>query len=112
MIGRERFRETMCYGKPDRVPYFEEGIRDEVLDAWQGQGMPPDVDLSMMFPCDQRDEIQPDLDPRPPFQEWPTSRSELDVWRRRLDPYDSDRLPDDWPGRIRACWGDQSSGAS
>jgi len=26
MNSRERFRETMGYGKPDRVPYFEEGI--------------------------------------------------------------------------------------
>jgi hypothetical protein len=102
MTGRERFRETMCYGKPDRVPYFEEGIRPEVLEAWQGQGMRPDVDLSVMFPCDQREEIQPDLDPRPPFQEWPTSRSGLDVWRRRLNPYEPDRLPDDWLERTRA----------
>ena len=45
-----------------------------------------------------------DLDPRPPFQKWPTSRSELDVWRRRLDPNDPERLPDNWSVRIRA-WG-------
>jgi len=45
MTGRERFRETMCFGKPDRVPYFEEGIRPEVLEAWQDQGMRPGVDL-------------------------------------------------------------------
>ena len=30
MSSRERFRETMSYGKPDRVPYFEEGIRKDV----------------------------------------------------------------------------------
>ncbi len=102
MTGRERFRETMRYGRPDRVPYFEEGIRTEVIEAWHSQGMPPHVDLSLMFPSDHREEIQPDLDPRPPFQKWPTSRSELDVWRRRLDPYDPERLPDDWPERIHA----------
>jgi len=102
MTGRQRFRETMRYGRPDRVPYFEEGIRAEVIEAWCNQGLPPHVDLSVMFPSDRREEMQPDLDPRPPFEEWPTSRSELDAWRRRLDPYDPDRLPDDWPGCVRA----------
>jgi hypothetical protein len=102
LTGRERFRETMHYGRPDRVPYFEEGIRTEVLEAWQGQGMPPNVDFSSLFPSDQREEIQPDLDPCPPFHTWPASQSELGAWRRRLDPYDPERLPGDWPERIRA----------
>ena len=31
MSNRERFHETMRYGRPDRLPYFEEGIRDEVV---------------------------------------------------------------------------------
>jgi len=48
MTGRDRFRETMRYGRPDRVPYFEEGIRTEVLETWHSQGMPPHVDLSVM----------------------------------------------------------------
>jgi hypothetical protein len=102
MTGRDRFRETMRYGRPDRVPYFEEGIRAEVLEAWGDQGMAPGVDLSLMFPSDKHEEIQPDLDPRPSFRKWPASRSELGVWRRRLDPLDSGRLPDDWSERIRA----------
>ncbi len=42
MNSRERFRETMEYGKPDRVPYFEEGIRDDVLSLWRRQGLAPD----------------------------------------------------------------------
>ena len=32
MNARERFLETMRGGRPDRVPYFEEGLRDDVLD--------------------------------------------------------------------------------
>jgi hypothetical protein len=30
MDSRERFLETLRYGSPDRVPCFEEGIREEV----------------------------------------------------------------------------------
>ncbi len=40
MNSRRRFLETMQYGTPDRVPYFEEGIRDEVLKVWHSQGLP------------------------------------------------------------------------
>ena len=86
MTSRERFQETMRYGRPDRVPYFEEGIRDEVLEVWRRQGMPPDIDLSHMFLFDRWEQIEMDLGPRPPFRRWPTTRSELDAWRRRLDP--------------------------
>jgi hypothetical protein len=44
MNSRQRFLETMRYGKPDRAPYFEEGIRDEVLAVWRQQGLPVAVD--------------------------------------------------------------------
>ena len=40
MNSRERFLETMRFGRPDRVPYFEEGIRKEVVRAWRKQGLP------------------------------------------------------------------------
>ena len=50
MSSRERFRETMDYGRPDRVPYFEEGIREDVLMEWQAQGLAKAADLATMFP--------------------------------------------------------------
>jgi len=102
MNSRERFRETMRYGRPDRVPYFEEGIRDEVLKVWQKQGLPRDANLSQMFPADQRDEILVDLEPLPKLKRWPTSRPELEALRRSLDPDDPHRLPSQWPKRVRA----------
>ncbi len=102
MNGRERFRETMRYGRPDRVPYFEDGIRDEVLEAWRMQGMPPDWDPTRMFPSDRREEMQLDLDPRPAVRKWPSSRPELTAWTRKLDPNDPGRLPKGWTKRVRA----------
>jgi len=102
MNSRERFRETMGYGKPDRVPYFEEGIRDEVLSRWRTQGLALDADLSQLFPCDQREELIVDLEPLPWPRKWPTSSSELEALRRRLDPDDPRRLPKNWAGCVRA----------
>jgi hypothetical protein len=95
--SRKRFLETMRYGRPDRVPYFEEGIRPEVLKAWQRHGLPADANLSEMFPTDQREEIIVDLEPLPPLKKWPASRPELEALQRNLDPYESRRLPSKWP---------------
>ena len=102
MTSRERFRETMRYGRPDRVPYFEEGIRDEVLKRWRTQGLAPEADLSRMFPSDQREELIVDLEPLPWPRKWPTSRSEMNALRRRLQPDDPRRLPQNWSECVRA----------
>jgi len=40
----ERFRETMLFGKPDRVPLDPGGPRESTLAAWHRQGLPEDVD--------------------------------------------------------------------
>ena len=77
----------MSYGAPDRVPYFEEGIRNDVLKAWRRQGLPPEVNPAELFPSDRREEWLVDVDPRPTPKKWPTSRAELAAFSRRLDPY-------------------------
>lgn len=102
MNGRERFQQTMAYGRPDRVPFFEEGIREDVLEAWRTQGMPSGVTISNLFPFDFREEILPDLDPRPFLKSWPNDRSEIARLKRCLDPADPGRLPVNWPQTVKA----------
>lgn len=101
MNSRERFRKTMQYGKPDRVPYFEEGIRKEVLRAWRKQGLPSEAEFARMFTCDKREEIQLELDPIPGLKTWPSSRPELSVLRKSLDPNEYSRWPGNWSKQIR-----------
>ena len=99
--GRERFRETMGYGRPDRVPYFEEGIREDVLTAWQTQGLAKDADLATLFPCDQRERLQVDLEPRPELISKLDKITDLKKFHKRLDPNDKKRLPEEWSARVR-----------
>ena len=101
MTSRERFLRTMRFDKPDRAPYFEEGIRRNVIRAWQRQGLPVNADISEMFSSDRREEIEVDLEPRPKLKKWPASRNELDVLRKSLDPDDSRRMPNKWSRRVR-----------
>ena len=102
MSTRERFKETMGYGKPDRVPYFEEGIRNDVLRAWRSQGLARDADLSKMFASDFRERIEVDLEPRPKLISRLDKITDLKKFQRRLDPYDKRRLPSRWPRRVKA----------
>ncbi len=103
MTSRERFRETMRCGTPDRVPWFEEGLRDDVLDAWRAQGLPPEADLAAMFHMDARERMAVNIEPIPPMERPVTTRADLEKLRRRLDPADPKRLPADWPARV-AAW--------
>jgi len=102
MSSRERFNETMGYGKPDRVPYFEEGIRKDVLRAWRKQGLAKDADLAAMFPSDHRERIEVDLEPRPKLISRLDKTTDLKKFDRRLNPSDKRRLPYRWARRVRA----------
>lgn len=103
MNSRERFRRTMQYGKPDRVPYFEEGIRNEVLRAWKKQGLSSEAEFARIFPCDRREEIE--LDPMPEPKNWPASLAELEVFRKSLDPKQSRQWPRHWTERVHGWQG-------
>jgi len=106
MNPRQRFYETLHYGTPDRIPYFEEGIRPEVIAAWMKQGLPSEAALWECFPTDKREEIKLDTDPHPWFQVWPSTFEELESLRDRYDPADPRRLPENWhPEKLRARQG-------
>lgn len=102
MNSRIRFHETMNYGAADRVPYFEEGIREAVLQVWCSQGLPSDTDPHEIFPTDRREEIQLDLEPYPKIKKWPTSKKQLKRFSKSFKPDDRKRFPKDWPQKIEA----------
>jgi len=103
MNSRERFLETMRFGKPDHVPYFEEGIRDGVWKNWRKQGLKRKTDLVRMFATDEREEFDLDVDPHPQPKIWPGTLEHLKIFERGMDPEDPSRLPKDWRKRV-AAW--------
>jgi uroporphyrinogen decarboxylase len=100
MNSRQRFLETMRFGKPDHLPYFEEGIRKEVLKAWKKQGLANDADLKKMFTTDEREEINLDVNPHPWPGRWPAALAELKAYAKSLNPNDSSRLPENWKKQV------------
>jgi uroporphyrinogen decarboxylase len=101
MNSRERFYETMRFGTPDRVPYFEEGLRDDVLRVWRRQGLRGRAEFDSTFRHDRREEIHPDLEPLPRLKQWPCLREDIARLRRSLNPEDARRLPRKWAKQAR-----------
>jgi hypothetical protein len=99
--SRERFLAVMRGGRPDRVPYFEDGLRPDVLRSWQTQGLASAADLTRLYSQDGRVELEIDGYPRPPLRRWPERTAELSRLDRRLRPTQS-RLPPGWKGKAQA----------
>ena len=102
MNAQQRFIQALSYGHLDRVPYLDEGIREEVLDEWYVQGLPRNADLDDLFHYDRREEIDPDLEPRPYPRRWPRQPSDLRWFSRRLNPAGRSRLPKGWVKKVKA----------
>jgi hypothetical protein len=102
MNSWQRFIQTLSFQAADRVPFLDEGIRDEVNEEWYSQGLPRGVDLNELFHYDVREEFEPDLEPRPYPRRWPSRLEELEEFRSRLNPADRRRLPKGWKGKVKA----------
>lgn len=102
MNSRQRFLSTMRYEKPDRVPLFMEGIRDQVFEGWNQPGIKTKSDLEQRFKYDQREEIYLDLDPYPALKDWPTTTAQLERLKHHFDPDDPARWPSDWAAQVDA----------
>jgi hypothetical protein len=101
MNSRERFIKVMHHESVDHVPYFEEGIRDKVIEIWKKQGLPENMEISSLFETDRREELLPDLEPRPALKRWPLAIQELKDFKDHLNPLNPQRLPKNWNNRIR-----------
>ena len=95
--GRQRFNRIMNFQDVDRVLYFEEGIRTEVLKKWR---LNRSVFLKK-FNVDLRKEIIPKLDVSPTFRRWPSNIAELSELKNRLNPNDPTRLPKNFKSRVK-----------
>ncbi|MBL7064773.1 MAG: hypothetical protein ISS49_11305 [Anaerolineae bacterium] len=107
MDARQRFLETMRYGTPNRVPYFDQTIREETLARWYQEGFPRDRTVAEMFNLDRwevfgvREEVPLDLYPHPDFTGHLQTRADVERWKRTHDSTRPRRYPRDWPRHVR-----------
>ena len=101
MTNRQRFHETMRFGKPDRVPYFEEGIRKDVIKTWYRQGLSQVADISDLFKTDNSYEV--DLESLSFLHKRSTSHKELASLRKHFNPGNLARFWIKWQ-KMKRLW--------
>lgn len=99
MTSRERFKETLNFCQPDRIPFLEEGIRDEVFNKWN---ISPQK-LRKQFNIDIYKFLMPLIDPVPEPRQWPESISEIESFRKSLNPDHPSRFGYDWRNDVKDC---------
>ena len=103
MNSKERFLETIRYGKPDRPPLLEEGIRDEVIQIWRTEAHLPDSFVpESFFRFDKREEIPLELEPGVNLTALAGKRHRFDTLRSLLDPDDPKRFPERWEEKLES----------
>jgi hypothetical protein len=97
MNARERYRETLLFGSPDKVPLRPGGPRESTLRAWHAQGLPEGVHY-MAYLMDllgiDREETQPHVPLDVSFKMIPTFEEKV------LEHKDGHYVVQDWMGAI------------
>lgn len=94
---RERFRGTLLFGRPDRIPLQPGGPRESTLAAWRRQGLPGGVywvDYLMWVLGIQRETTRSSLDLGVSFKMIPTFEEKV------LEHRDGHYIVQDWMGAI------------
>ena len=99
MTSRERFKEILNFGRADRVPFLEEGIRDEVFNKWNISCQ----NLRKQLNIDTHKFLMPLIDPVPEPRQWPESIPELELFRKNLNPDHPSRFGYDWRNDVKDC---------
>jgi uroporphyrinogen decarboxylase len=97
MNARERFRETLLFGRPDKVPLQPGGPRESTLRAWRQQGLPEGAhyyDYLLQMLGIEREETQPALSLGVSFKMIPTFEEKV------LEHKDGHYIVQDWMGAI------------
>jgi len=98
MTPRERYLETLLFGKPDKIPFSPGGPRESTLAAWHQQGLPQGKNY--MTALYEILGIQPDHPKKPAvglgvsFQMIPTFEEKV------LEHKDGHYIVQDWMGAI------------
>jgi hypothetical protein len=93
----------MRFGKPDHVPYFEEGIRKDVIKTWYQQGLSRKTNISDLFKTDHSYEIELDFDPLSILHKQPTTFEELSLLRNHLNGEKLSRFWRRWQ-KMKRIW--------
>jgi hypothetical protein len=99
MNSRLTFKEILRFGIPDRIPFLDEGLRDEVFQVWNASPRK----FRKKHNIDVHKFLMPVIDPLPETNKWPSNQSELHSFKKYLNPDDPLRFGDEWRNDFIEC---------
>jgi uroporphyrinogen decarboxylase len=70
MNSRERFRESLLFGKPDRVTLTSHfGPKQSLVEKWREQGLPPDDSYVRIHGIERADRLPINFNPLPAYKQ-------------------------------------------
>ncbi len=107
MTPRERFLETILFGKPDKIPFSPGGGRESTRKAWTEQGMPeganPVEEVLKLIDAKRAEKGLPpgDFRPKKPVTSHGVSFAMLPTFEEKvLEHKDGHYIVQDWMGAI------------
>ncbi len=97
MNPRERFREALLFGKPDKIPFSPGGARESTLAAWHKQGLPQGknyYDVLLEILGIEPEQTKPQVSLGVSFQMMPKFEEKV------LEHKDGHYIVQDWMGAI------------
>lgn len=105
MTDRERYLETIRFGKPDRIPYNFGGPRESTLAAWYYQGLKPDINLEKALGLDRWEGVPIDFLPQPRFEQVILEEDgDKKIWIDELGAKRLDHKNPTTPGFVTRSW--------
>ncbi len=97
MNDRERYLETLLFGKPDRIPFSPGGPRESTLAAWREQGLPEETPWNVYVRAQIGIEPPPSA-PRPGI--WMRHTMIPEFEEKVIEEREETRIVQDWKGNI------------
>ncbi len=105
MTDRERYLETIHFGKPDRIPYAFSHPRESTMSAWYYQGLKRGIDLKQAMGYDHLESMPMDLLPLPRFEQVTLEEyGDKKVWIDELGAKRIDHNNPATPGFVTRSW--------
>jgi uroporphyrinogen decarboxylase len=98
--SRERFAASLRFQQPDRIPFYDEEIREETLARWYEQGLPKGRDPRELFRLEKWDIVPVNLEMIPEFQGRFRSRKDFERLKKSFNPDDTSRYPTNWENLV------------
>jgi hypothetical protein len=98
---RERFISTLQFKHADRIPFYDQDIREKILEQWYRQGLSKGCNIKELFKLEKWEIVPVNLDMIPEFQGRFKSRKDFKRLQGSFQLDNKLRYPGNWESLVK-----------